>query len=292
MGPAEAQRGKGPFVVTGYSGSGKTVLTRGLEDIGYHCVDNVPLDLVESVFEAWRGDLSHLVVVLDVRTPGFAERFPALLPELRRRFAGTRLVFVEASPDTLVHRYSVTRRPHPLAGPSLDASVELEVAALQPIRALADVVIDTTHTEPMDLRRQALVLGGLEDPRRLMLLGVQSFSYLYGVPNDASLVFDVRFLPNPYWVAELRPLAGDDAEVVRWLEGHAEVREWVDRICSFVLDLIPRYADELKARLTVAVGCTGGRHRSVFVAGRIAERIASAGYRVALHHRDRDRWRG
>ncbi len=281
----------GPFVLTGYSGSGKTVLSRGLEDIGFHCVDNVPLEVVEDVFHCLESELERVAVVLDVRTQGFAERFPGVLEKLRERFPGLRLVFVEASPSVLLHRYSVSRRPHPLAAPSLPEAIERECESLEEIRGMADLVIDSSQLEPLELRKQALTLGGLARLEELMLLGVESFSYLHGVPSDASLAFDVRFLPNPYYRRELRQLPGDDPAVVEWLESHPEVQDTVKQLASLVLDLVPRYARELKSRLTVAVGCTGGRHRSVYVATRIAEELSRAGYKVALHHRDRDRWR-
>lgn len=287
-----AADGCGPLVVTGYSGSGKTILSRGLEDIGYHCVDNVPLELVADVFRVLEEDLGHLVVVLDVRTPRFAEQFPETLRELKRAFPSTRLVFVETSKDVLIQRYSVTRRPHPLQAPSLAEAIEGERISLYEVRQMADVTIDSSQLEPLELRRQALLLGGLADTRDLMILGVESFSYLKGVPSDASLVFDVRFLPNPYYLDDLRALGGDHPDVARWFEQFEEVRGTLRKITGLVLDLVPRYADELKSRLTIAVGCTGGRHRSVYVAAQLAAALAKKQYQVSLHHRDRDRWRG
>ena len=288
-GPREP--GGGPFILTGYSGSGKTVLSRGLEDIGFHCVDNVPLEVVEAVFTCLEPEIERVAVVLDVRTPGFAERFPEVLRRLRDRFPGLKLVFVEASLEILQHRFSISRRPHPIRSASLTEAIRDETASLAEIRGLADIVIDSSQLEPLELRRQALALGGLIDLRELMVLEIESFSYLHGVPSDASLAFDVRFLPNPYYVPELRPLPGDHPDVVAWLESHPEVGETVARLCDVVLDLAPRYTAELKSRLNVAVGCTGGRHRSVYVADRIARALESSGYTVALHHRDRNRWR-
>ncbi len=283
--------GGGPFILTGYSGSGKTVLSRGLEDIGFHCVDNVPLEVVEDVFRCLEDELDHVAVVLDVRTPGFSERFPEILARLRDVYPSLKLVFVEASLQILLHRYSISRRPHPIRSVSLRDAIRAECDSLIEIRALADIVIDSSQLEPLELRRQALALGGLIELRNLMVLEVESFSYLHGVPSDASLAFDVRFLPNPYYIPELRPLPGDHPKVVEWLESHEDVGAIVGRLSDLVLELVPRYASELKSRLTVAVGCTGGRHRSVYVASRIAERLESSGYTVALHHRDRDRWR-
>ncbi len=290
-GEGDRNPGGGPFILTGYSGSGKTVLSRGLEDIGFHCVDNVPLEVIEPVFRCLEPRIERVAVVLDVRTPGFSERFPEVLERLRERFTTLKLVFVEASLQILLHRYSISRRPHPIRSTSLTEAIADEVESLAEIRGLADVVIDSSQLEPLELRRQALALGGLIDLRELMVLEVESFSYLHGVPSDASLAFDVRFLPNPYYVPELRPLPGDHPDVVAWLESHTEVGETVGRLCDVVLDLAPRYAAELKSRLNVAVGCTGGRHRSVYVADRIAHGLESSGYTVALHHRDRNRWR-
>lgn len=281
----------GPFVITGLSGSGKTVLSRSLEDVGYLCVDNIPLELVVELFERSASEVQRLAVVLDVRAEGFAERFPAILGQIRNRWPQVRLLFVEASPEVLLRRFSVARRPHPLRGRNLEAAIREEHVSLQAVRQAADLVLDTTSLNPHELRRQALGLGGLESPASILALDVESFSYLYGVPPTASLVFDVRFLPNPYFVEELRPLAGDDPKVMAWLGQFKEVGAALERMLDLTLDLLPRYGAELKTHVTIAAGCTGGRHRSVFTAHRIAEATAAAGYQVSLHHRDRERWR-
>ena len=159
------------------------------------------------------------------------------------------------------------------------------------VRSMADLLVDTTNLSPHDLRRQVLTLAGVDQAQQIMSVEVQSFSYLQGVPPTASLVFDVRFLPNPYFDRRLRDLPGDNPQVAAWLEGHEEVEEAVARLSKLVLYLIPKYASELKTHLTVAVGCTGGRHRSVFVAEKIARAIADAGCEVLVQHRDKDRWR-
>jgi UPF0042 nucleotide-binding protein len=282
---------QGPFVITGLSGSGKTVLSRGLEDLGYLCVDNIPLELVPELFSTAEEDLRRLVVVLDVRARGLTEKFPEVFKELSDSHQTVRVVFVEASPEVLLRRFSIARRPHPLRDRSLEQAIADERQALQQLRALADLVVDTTNLSPHDLKRQILSLAGAGLAEQPLTVEVQSFSYLQGVPPTASLVFDVRFLPNPYFEDELRSLAGDDPPVVEWLDRFPEVAEAIQRITELALFLLPRYGHELKSDLVIAVGCTGGRHRSVFVAQRVARGLEDAGYEVLVHHRDKDRWR-
>lgn len=281
----------GPFLITGLSGSGKTVLSRSLEDLGYVCVDNIPLELVPELFETSRRDLAKLVVVVDVRTRGLTEKFSEIFAELSRICSNLRVIFVEATPIVLMRRFSIARRPHPLRDRSLEQAIADERASLRPVREVADLIIDTTHLTPHDLKRQILTLAGSAQTGRTLEVAVQSFSYLQGVPVTASLVLDVRFLPNPYFQDDLRAFSGDDEAVIAWFGERPEVDDAIRRLMDLILYLLPRYADELKAEVTIAVGCTGGRHRSVYVASRIAEAIRQAGYEVVLHHRDRDRWR-
>jgi UPF0042 nucleotide-binding protein len=282
----------GPFVITGLSGSGKTVLSRSLEDIGYLCVDNIPLELVSSLFATTDKDIQRLAVVLDVRARGMAKELPEIFRDLKLRYSGLRLIFVEAEPAVLLRRYSVARRPHPLRDGGIEESIAAERDSLVAIRELADLVVNTTHLSPHDLRRQVLTLGsGDSEPPETLTVEVESFSYLQGVPSTASLVFDVRFLPNPYFESELRGLAGDDEPVRDWLNGQEEVEEAVRRIVDLALYLVPRYGDELKSHVTIAVGCTGGRHRSVYVAERVAEALRAEGRESVLRHRDKEQWR-
>lgn len=281
---------RGPFVITGLSGGGKTVLSRSLEDLGYNCVDNIPLELVEELFRKSQ-DREKLVVVLDVRAAGMSETFPEIHARLNQQYQMLRLIFVEASDVVLEQRFSVARRPHPLRDMVLERAISEEKIRLEPIRRLADLVVDTTSLSPHDLRRHILELAGVESPAELMKIEVQSFSYLQGVPSTASLVFDVRFLPNPYFEETLRPLSGTDAPVAEWLTGHEEVIEATQRIEDLLEYLVPAYARELKTYLLVAVGCTGGRHRSVFVAEKLAQGLRDRKHSVDLHHRDRDNWR-
>jgi UPF0042 nucleotide-binding protein len=281
----------GPFVVTGLSGAGKTVLSRCFEDMGYVCVDNIPLELVPLLFARTEGEMNRLVIVLDVRTRGMIQLFPKFFADLKEKYDGLRLVFVEASPEILLRRFSVARRPHPLRDLSLERAITEERSTLAEVRDLADLIIDTTNLSPHDLRRQVLTLGGRDADRPQLTIEVQSFSYLQGVPSTASLVFDVRFLPNPFFEQSLRTLAGDDPQVAAWLGGFAEVDEAVTRIVDLITYLLPRYAEEMKTHLGIALGCTGGRHRSVYVADRVARTLTEAGHEVVIHHRDKERWR-
>jgi UPF0042 nucleotide-binding protein len=278
-------------VITGLSGSGKSVLSRSFEDIGYLCVDNIPLELVPDLFVRSKEEMDRLVVVLDVRARGMTQRFPEVFRGLKNQYRGLRLVFVEASPETLLRRYSVARRPHPLREISIESAITEERDSLKGVRELADLIVDTTNLSPHDLRRQVLSLGGDEAALQTLTVEVQSFSYLQGVPPTASLVFDVRFLPNPFFEPSLRALAGNDPPVVAWLGQFLEVDEAVNRMGDLISYLLPRYADELKTHVGIAVGCTGGRHRSVFVADRVARDLRAADFEVVVHHRDKERWR-
>ncbi len=281
----------GPFVITGLSGSGKSVLSRSLEDLGYLCVDNIPLELVPKLFETSDIDLERLVVVVDVRTRGLIEKFPRIFAELSAISPTLRVVFVEASPVVLMRRFSIARRPHPLRDRSVEAAIADERESLLEVRGLADLVIDTTQLTPHDLKRHIHSLAGSSHEEQQMTVTCQSFSYLQGVPTTASLVFDVRFLPNPYFEHSLRSLSGEDKLVSDWFEARDDVAEPIRHLEDLILYLLPRYKHELKAEVTIATGCTGGRHRSVWVANRIADAVGKAGYNVVVHHRDKDRWR-
>jgi len=288
---SDKQPFSGPFVITGLSGAGKSVLSRSLEDIGYVCVDNIPLDLVPRLFERTDGEMDRLVVVLDIRTQGMIQRFPEFFRELKEKIRTLRLIFVEASPQVLLRRFSVARRPHPLRELSLEQAITEERNALEGVRNLADIIFETSELSPHDLRRQVLALAGGNEDGPTMTLEVQSFSYQQGVPATASLVFDVRFLPNPFFEEKLRAFSGEDQPVADWLGAFPEVEEAVDRVMDLISYLLPRYAAELKTNLGVAMGCTGGRHRSVYVANRVGEALKKLGHEVVVHHRDKERWR-
>jgi len=289
--PATDAAFNGPFVITGLSGAGKTVLSRSLEDIGYLCVDNIPLELVPLLFARTEEEMNRLVVVLDVRTRGMIQLFPEFFRELKTKYDGVRLVFVEASPEILLRRFSVARRPHPLRDMTLERAITEERSALAEVRELADLVFDTSTLSPHDLRRQVQTLGGEDGRRSRLTIEVQSFSYMQGVPATASLVFDVRFLPNPFFEQELRALSGDEPKVREWLDAFPEVEDAVSNIMDLISFLLPRYVKEMKTHLGIAFGCTGGKHRSVYAAERVAQELAAAGHEVAVHHRDKEHWR-
>lgn len=280
----------GAVVVTGLSGAGKSVVTRCFEDLGYRCVDNLPLDLIEPLFEhTQEGVAQPLVVVVDVRTLHFTEQFPSLLARLRAGFPSLRVIFVEASTAAIVRRFSETRRPHPYRDLSVEEAAQLERQQLASVRGLADEIIDTSELTPHELRAIIAARFGSTEHALPMLVRCESFGYRFGLPAEASLVFDVRHLPNPHFEAYLRPLAGDDPEVAKWLEEKAEVSECFERLADLCEHLLPGYRHEQKSYVVIAFGCTGGRHRSVFMAVRLAARLAAKGWRVTVHHRDRDR---
>lgn len=280
------------IVVTGLSGAGKSHALRALEDLGYFCVDNLPTTLIPTfarlVLQA-RGEIAKAAVVVDVREKGFLAEFPQVYRRLRTlRGLGPRLLFLEASDRALVRRFSETRRPHPLAPRrSLLEGIREERARLKPIRALADYAIDTSELTVHELRRtlQRLVRGSA--PRNRLILTLLSFSYKYGTPSEADLVFDARCLPNPHFVADLRRRTGRAPAVQRYLNRFPLTRQFVRRVAGLLRFLIPRYLDEGKTYLTVAVGCTGGRHRSVAVVEALRRRLANRrDVRLRVQHRD------
>lgn len=277
-------------IVTGLSGAGKSIVTRCFEDLGFTCVDNLPLDLIEPLFERVFAEPGPpWVVVVDVRTPAFAASFPALVEKLAARFPGVEVLFVEAADDVIVRRFQETRRPHPFRHLDLPEAVAYEREVLQAVRAMASEVLDTSNYTPHELRAEVARRFGTTELTPPLLVRCESFGFKFGLPPDATLVFDVRFLPNPYFVPELKGLPGDHPEVVRWLESHQEVEAVYARLKSLVEEFLPLYKREQKSYVVVAFGCTGGRHRSVYLASRLGEDLQKAGWLVRVHHRDRDR---
>jgi RNase adapter protein RapZ len=277
------------LVITGLSGSGKTHVARALEDVGWFCVDNLPTPLIPRFAELIRGssELHRSALVVDMREEGFAQSFPETLRHLKTRGLSVSLIFLEAEEKILLRRFSETRRPHPLAvnQPVVDG-VREEREALAPIRKVSDLILDTSDFTVHELRdyiRERYDLRGEVAP---LVLTVMSFGYKHGLPAEADLVFDVRFLPNPNFVPRLKPLTGRDRAVVRFLRGTPETEGFLKRARSLLAYVIPRYIREGKSYLTVAVGCTGGRHRSVMVAGALADSLRGRGYPVNVRHRD------
>lgn len=281
-------------VLTGLSGAGKSQAVRALEDLGYFCVDNLPITLIPTLAELSRraeSDLKKVAIVVDVREGAFLSRFPKALKKLRgMRGIDATLIFLESGDETLVRRFSETRRPHPLAHdrPIVDGIRE-ERRRLAPIRSLADEIVDTSDLTVHELRETFMSISRGLSPRGRMLITFTSFGFKHGVPAEADLVFDVRCLPNPHFVPELRQRTGRDRPVVQFMEAHEATGAFVERIADFLRFVVPHYVAEGKSYLTVAVGCTGGRHRSVMMAEALRRRLGDLdGVRLRVRHRDID----
>jgi UPF0042 nucleotide-binding protein len=286
-------RGTRRFVVlTGLSGSGKTQAIRALEDLGYFCVDNLPTMLMPMMAElASRADegLEKVAIVADVREGGFLKQFPRVFRKLQAMPGiEPRLIFLEANPAALVRRFSETRRPHPLAPDrSVEEGIKEELTKMSTIRSMADLILDTSNLTVHELRDVFMRVSRDEGARAEMVVNLVSFGYKHGVPVDADLVFDVRCLPNPHFVDALRPLTGRDAAVVRYMRRHPATKEFTDRLASFLKFALPQYVQEGKSYLTVAIGCTGGRHRSVMLAEELKKALAGVkGVKLRVKHRD------
>ncbi|HEX4438788.1 MAG TPA: RNase adapter RapZ [Thermoanaerobaculia bacterium] len=276
-------------IVTGLSGSGKSYVNKCLEDMGYFCVDNLPLELLEPLIDRVSGK-NRVGIILDVRNPDFATRFPEILARLRRRVPGARLLFLDASEESLIRRFSETRRPHPLAGrATLLEALRREREMLEEVRAVADVVVDTSGMTVHELRSfiQKTFVG---DPEMGgMVISATSFGYKFGTPHDVDLLFDVRFLANPHFVPELKGKTGADPAVAAYIEKDPETSVFLQHLASFLDYLLPRFESERKSYLSIGIGCTGGKHRSVYIAERLAERLKERGYPVRVSHRDATR---
>lgn len=288
--PAPA-KGRVPFIVlTGLSGSGKSQAIRALEDLGYFCVDNLPTTLIPTLAKlSIRGsDIEKVAIVVDVREGHLLSSFPKVFKQLRRmRGLNPVLIFLEANSSTLVRRFSETRRPHPLApGRSASEGIREERVRLSAIREMADKIVDTSDMTVHELRHFFMNLSRDRSKARLVVT-VLSFGYKHGVPVDADLVFDVRCLPNPHFVPTLRRRTGRDRAVARFLEKDVSTLEFIEKLEDYVRFTIPHYIAEGKSYLTVAIGCTGGRHRSVAIAERLKRTLAGLeGARVRVRHRD------
>ncbi|MBM3806672.1 MAG: RNase adapter RapZ [Acidimicrobiia bacterium] len=279
------------IVLTGLSGSGKSQAIRALEDLGYYCVDNLPVSLLPVMAELAERQIEHqrVAVVMDIREPRFVSHFPRVYRKLRtNRHLTQRLIFLEAGHAELVRRFSETRRPHPLAAdrPITEGLAE-ERASLRPIRAMADKVIDTSKLNVHELRQRLRELvSGRKQASRLVLT-ILSFGFQHGPPAEADLMFDVRFLKNPHWVPTLRPLTGKDPAVAAYLRRQPTARTAIKKLASMLKWLVPLFVQEGKSYLTVAIGCTGGRHRSVYVAEALKRELSDLkGLAIKLSHRD------
>jgi RNase adapter protein RapZ len=285
--PAPGEKQSELVIITGMSGSGKGTVLKSLEDLGYYAVDNLPISLIPKFSELIGGaGTRYAAIVVDIREGGSLQRFPAMYKKVRARVPTT-LVFLEAADDALVRRFSETRRPHPLGtDKSVAKSLTAERRALSPIRALADHIIDTSKFNVHELREfVGETFRGGRDASNISVY-VHSFGFRHGVPTDADLVFDVRFLPNPNYIPKYKNLTGKHPGVARYIRSFPQTVEFIERISQLLLYLMPHYIREGKSYLTIAFGCTGGHHRSVMIANEIRKRLVRGGYRVRETHRD------
>jgi UPF0042 nucleotide-binding protein len=278
-------------VITGMSGSGKASVLKAFEDLGYYCVDNLPVGLIPRFAElvGQSSEIERTALVVDVREGRQLEELPEIVKSVRR-IISTKVIFLEASDSILLRRYSETRRPHPLGtNTPVKASLAAERRHLRHIRAMADLVIDTSRFNVHELRAHITALFEKQEKGRNILVSCVSFGFKHGVPDDVDLVFDVRFLPNPHFVPEFRPLTGRHPKVAKYIRSFPQTAEFIQRISELLVYLLPHYIHEGKSYLTIAFGCTGGQHRSVMIAEEVARRLKKAGYRIKVVHRDSPR---
>lgn len=279
-----------PFVIiTGLSGSGKGTFLRALEDQGYFCVDNLPVELLEKFYELFlksEGEIGRAALVIDAREQSLDE-LPVIFSEIKRQQElKTAMIFLEASDEVLVRRYSETRRPHPLDPdrPVIE-SIALERERLAPIRALADYILDTSRFTIHELRKYVTTTFEEQEPGQL-LVSLTSFGFKYGIPVDSDLVFDVRFLPNPNFVPHLKKFTGAEPAVVEYMKSYEVTNTFLDHLRNLLGFLMPQFEREGKSYLTISIGCTGGRHRSVMIANEVAAFLKDTKSRVKVFHRD------
>lgn len=280
-------------IVTGMSGAGRSSAADVLEDLGFYVIDNLPPALISEVVELARGreEPRRFVLVVDVRSGSFINDLDDALAELREHGVVTRVVFLDASDDVLVRRFEETRRRHPLAGSeSVSDGITRERALLRALKGHADLVVDTTNLNVHSLRERLHELFGDGAPTEDALqTSVVSFGYKHGVPVDVDLLFDCRFLPNPHWIDALRPLSGNDDAVRDYVLGQPEAREFLAELERLFAILLPAFVKEGKAYLSIGVGCTGGRHRSVVIGNELVDQLRALGFDARVHHRDVDR---
>lgn len=276
------------LIITGLSGSGKTAASRFLEDFGYYCMDNLPAKLIPNFVDLWKKDefqIDKVALVIDIREAGFISEFPKILKKIRKKITPC-VVFLEASDETIMKRFSESRRPHPLTGEgTVVENIQLERKKLEEIRELSDEVIDTSKTNISDLKKLISDRFIKKSEYRIQIMLI-SFGYKYGVPLDSDLVFDTRFLPNPYYVDELKDETGKNKEVSEYIYKSEKTKEYIHRLFKFIDYQLPYFIEEGKSYLTISIGCTGGRHRSVAVAEWLKEHLESKKYSIQITHRD------
>ena len=276
------------LIVTGLSGSGKTVVSRALEDLGYYCIDNLPAKLIPDLVELWlkkKVEIERVALVIDIREPRFLSEFPRVFREIRKKVQA-RLIFLEASDEALVKRFSETRRPHPLTRrkPILEG-VRLERKRLAGIKKMADDVVDTSNLNITQLR-EIITERVLRRKRRRIQVALVSFGYKHGLPLDSDIVLDTRFLPNPFYEDRLRDRSGKVRSVREFVLASPGTKAFLRELFRFADFVVPRFAREGRSTLTLSIGCTGGRHRSVVVAEELRRHLRAAGCDVKIYHRD------
>jgi UPF0042 nucleotide-binding protein len=275
-------------IITGMSGSGKASALKAFEDLGYYCVDNLPVDLIPRFAElaVQSLDTRRTALVVDVREGSKLEKLPAIVRSVRRMIP-TMVIYLEATDASLIRRFSETRRPHPFGANSpVRSSLGAERRRLKSIRAIADWVVDTSKFNVHELRAHLTERFQNKSTDKNILVSCVSFGFKHGVPEDADLVFDVRFLPNPHFVPEFRPLTGRHPKVAKYIRSFPQTQEFINRISELLIYLLPHYIREGKSYLTISFGCTGGQHRSVMIAEDVGKLLRKAGYRVKIVHRD------
>ncbi len=276
------------LIITGISGSGKTAVSHFLEDLGYYCVDNLPAELIPSLVDLWMRkevEIERIALVVDMREPGFLIQFPRVLDQIKKKIK-PRLIFLDAADETLLKRFSESRRPHPLTRKkSVMEGIRLERKRLEPIKKMADKVFDTSSTNISQLK-EMLTRRLVKGKKPKLQIAIVSFGYKYGLPLDSDLVLDTRFLPNPFYSDSLRNKTGKSQRVREYVLGSPETQEFLRILYAFADYLIPKFMAEGKSYLTVAIGCTGGRHRSVVIAEELRGYLRKKRYDIKVYHRD------
>ena len=281
------------YIISGLSGSGKSLANRCFEDRGFFCIDNLPVRLIPKFIDLCKSsseEISNFAAVIDIRDKDFLSDFHEVFSSIKINMINVKLIFLEASDEVLVRRFSETRRPHPLARErSILENIQQERKLLADIRKEADKVIDTSKFTPHELRSYIInYLSGGKSPK-LLMISIISFGFKYGIPYDSDLLFDVRFLPNPHFIDELRDKTGEDEEVIKYVTSKPQYKDFYLRLKDLLLLLLPQYAQEGKAYLTLSLGCTGGKHRSVILANDLGKLLQKHGYKKRLLHRDIDK---
>ncbi len=279
------------IIVTGLSGAGKTEATRSLEDMGYFCVDNLPPKLIPKFAEACvqsQGKISKVALVIDIRGGIFFDDLFESLNYLKNQDFKYEILFLDASDEVLVKRFKETRRSHPLApGSRIITGINEERNRLREVKDRADIIIDTSKYAIKDLREEMTKnYGEVEQPKKQLSVTILSFGFKYGIPVDSDLVFDVRFIPNPFYIPELKPYSGNEEPVKKYVLEQEETKGFIRRVDDLLEFLIPNYKKEGKRQLIISIGCTGGRHRSVAIANELYENLLSRDYNISIEHRD------